>query len=92
MFIQAIRDSNLKAILLLIAVGGAGVFTWQDPENAMATPLHLACQMNSPVIVEMLLQNGASLQVTDSEGKSPAVYAEEANAKEVLDHLNQRAI
>jgi hypothetical protein len=39
------------------------------------TPLHLACQIQSKKIIQLLLEKGAEINKTDSEGKSVVHYA-----------------
>jgi ankyrin repeat protein len=51
------------------------------------TPLVVAVQAGSAEIVRLLLQAGADPNVTDHYGKSPAVYANEANRPDIAELL-----
>jgi hypothetical protein len=67
-FIQSAAESSLNEMMDLFALG-ANV-DWQHPETRM-TALHAAAQAGNLSCVEFLLQNNASLSLTDVAGLTP---------------------
>lgn len=53
------------------------------------TALHLACLLRAPLIVEVLLQAGATVDVENSEGKTPLSIAVEHDDLEITEALTK---
>lgn len=54
------------------------------------SPLHLAAGHNNIEIVQLLLNNGADVNIRDSQGNTPLAWARELNAPEAINELNKR--
>lgn len=54
-----------------------------EKSNGM-TPLMIASRYNRVEIVELLLKNGANINLKDSKGKTALQHAERSNAKETV--------
>lgn len=66
--INAVRNSDLEGLTDLRTSGKR-----MDACNKYSeSVLHIACRRASVEVVEYLLQNGASLEVTDDYGRTPA--------------------
>jgi cytochrome c len=83
------RVEVLKALLVAGANANASGHVWLSPLYAGFAPLHLAAQEGCPDSVDVLLQHGAHLHATSSEGKTALDYSDEAGHKEVSQLLRQ---
>lgn len=53
------------------------------------TPLHWAVETGNKDIVELLMSNGANMNVKDNLGKTPLAIAEERKHKEIAELLRK---
>lgn len=70
----SIQDESVfhsKQILDELMGCGANV---NQPDNAGKTPLHLACIIQSPTMVDTLLSHGADMSIKDHDRKLPCDY------------------
>lgn len=65
-------DPNVQSVVAITT--GPGMFPPTIPHqlNAGWTPLHLAVSYGHPALIELLVAKGAKLDVTDSQGRTPA--------------------
>jgi ankyrin repeat protein len=74
-------DEVIANVRLLIAAGA-------DPNGlahaSRARPLIEAARLNDPVIIELLVSNGAQLDVTDDQGWTPLIHAAHMHATEAV--------
>lgn len=54
------------------------------------TPLHVAVAHNDVELVRLLINRGARLNVTDSQGHSPLKWARETGSREVFAYLKSQ--
>ncbi len=73
--LQAAAEGDLETIMTCLAYRGN--LLWAEPGTG-TTAMHLACAHGQVVAAEFLLQNGASLAVTDAAGHTPLQAAEAA--------------
>lgn len=57
----------------------------------MVTPLHLACEYNSPEIVEFLISKGADVQGADSAGNTALHYAARCDNVDIVKKLVEKS-
>jgi len=61
--------------------------------DSMTTPLHVACQVNDPKAVQVLIEKGAgSCLVSDFFGKVPLQYAQENDSKEIMEVISSQTL
>ena len=51
------------------------------------TPLHLACESNSPKIIQYLIEQGVDIEYRDNKGQTPLQYACLNNKLEAMKYL-----
>lgn len=61
-------------------------------DNAGSTPLHLAVKANCPIIVELLIKNGANLTLKDNGGNTPLKVARHGSMIEYLEKITEKRI
>lgn len=82
--------NKLKDLFCRIAFNDAGV---NDPlPDETNTPLHYACAMNQPLVVEWLLEHGADAQARNKRGETPPDCAKAQKSGDVLKLLKRRGI
>jgi hypothetical protein len=86
MFFEAIESGKLEQVQQLFeegarldmrttAQGFLSNMTVKVPYSTGATPLHAACLLGSPEIVQYLLDQGADVRAKDNDGHTPLDYA-----------------
>jgi hypothetical protein len=86
MFFEAIESGRLDEVRKLYregaeldtrttARGFISSMTVSVPYGTGATPLHAACLLGAPDIVEFLIEKGADVRAKDDEGHTPLDYA-----------------
>jgi len=82
----AIAKGDLTSVKAFISYGA----DINEKSNDM-TPLMLAARYNQVEIINLLLQNGASVKVTNSKGFNALKYAKLSNAAAAADALSAAA-
>ena len=82
---SAVRTPNLKVSLRLLASGAA--VNYIHREKGGTTPLHVACNSNQILQVELLLTFGADPLIRDSSGKQAIDVAQQNGFKDIYDRL-----
>jgi hypothetical protein len=86
MFFEAIESGKLEQVAQLFEEGARldvrtstqgfiSNMTVKVPYSTGATPLHAACLLGSPEIVQYLLDQGADVRAKDNDGHTPLDYA-----------------
>jgi ankyrin repeat protein len=70
---------------------GASVHVHNKNDHWGTTPLHAAAHANQPAIAELLIQNGADINATDLEGRTPLAHTTFHNARAVAKVLERHA-
>jgi len=78
-FCISIVKGDIETVKKLIELGT----DVNEKSNGM-TPLMIASRYNRVEIVELLLKNGANINLKDSKGKTALQHAERSNAKETV--------
>ena len=82
----AIAKGDITSVKAFIGYG----VNINETSNDM-TPLMLAARYNQVEIIDLLLQNGASIKVTNSRGFNALKYARLSNATQAADVLTKAA-
>lgn len=77
------HNDEHKVLALLAQKADPNVYTG-------SSPLHLACQLEKPVIAVSLIDHGADVNATDANGFHPFFYAVKNNHIDILDALEQK--
>lgn len=86
MFFEAIESGRLDEVRKLYSEGAEldtrttsrgfiSSMTVSVPYGVGATPLHAACLLGAPDIVDFLIEKGADVRAKDAEGHTPMDYA-----------------
>lgn len=58
--------------------------------NSHRTPLHLAASKGKMEMVKILVENGANLEITNSDGKTPLYSAIESSRTDIIKYLKSK--
>ena len=85
---KAVISGDLVNTLKVILICGGGIVDWRDPEQGKLSALHCAAAAGHKAVIELLLLNGADINVQGgTQGKSPlhlAVMCKKVAACELL--------
>ena len=76
----------------------AEILLLDDPEvvnavsNNGSTPLHLAARNNHLAVSDLLMRHGANIYAYDALGQTPAYYATQSGATDVLEYFLKRGL
>jgi hypothetical protein len=73
--VEKLYDEGARLDIRTTAQGFMSSMTVKVPYSTGATPLHAACLLGSPEIVQFLLDRGADVRAKDNDGHTPLDYA-----------------
>ena len=82
MLYAAAAAGDVRAILKSLASGAD--INYMNFAAGRKSPLHAACIVGSAVAVELLCHNGAQIETTDEDGRSPLDYAKKDEIVDIL--------
>ena len=73
----AVTDNNAREVrrLLRLRDGAGAALVFADSDQCGITPLHRACQLGLPRMVQLLVAAGANVDYRDGTGRTPLHYA-----------------
>lgn len=73
----AVADNNVREVrkLLHLRDRGGAALVFADSDQCSITPLHRACQLGHPRVVQLLIAEGANVDYRDATGRTPLHYA-----------------
>jgi ankyrin repeat protein len=86
MFWSALKDNDHKELLRLLE---RDVTFVRERTDELESPLHVAAQIEAPGLIELLLSNGADLDVRDHSGLRPIHHAARSGQLAALQSLLQ---
>lgn len=87
---EAIQKNNVSKIMDLLQKEVD--IDWQNPEDNLKTPLHVAIESGNSISVALVLGKGAKIHLRDSKGRAALNVAIQSNNKEVLNLLANRTV
>ncbi|TYG79813.1 hypothetical protein ES288_D02G167200v1 [Gossypium darwinii] len=98
---QAVKADNIREVYRLITVSDTNmndpsacqrIKNSNDPGSCLqgCSLLHLACQRSNPVMVELLLQFGADINMRDYHGRTPLHHCIAIGKNPLAKHLLKR--
>ncbi|KAL5510491.1 hypothetical protein EMCRGX_G006045 [Ephydatia muelleri] len=84
---DCVREDHIHRCLNVLAHATPEEINRLHGPREDCTPLHLACTLGRIVIVELLIWNGANMNLSDANKRTPMQYAQEAGHQDCLDFL-----